>query len=51
MIATARQMKNPYQMFIIPLTLWSGFQLAFLFADFTAVKKQLIYTLAFKYLK
>jgi hypothetical protein len=30
-------MRNPYQLLIIPLTLWSGFEQAFLTAEFTAV--------------
>jgi hypothetical protein len=37
LIATFKQMKNPYQILIIPLTIWSGFEQAFLGADFTAV--------------
>lgn len=34
-IATFRHLKNPYQLLIIPLTMWSGFEQAFLSADFT----------------
>jgi len=30
-------MRNPYQLLIVPLTLWSGFEQAFLTAEFTAV--------------
>ena len=37
LIATFRHMRNPYQMLIAPLTIWSGFEQAFLQADFTAV--------------
>ncbi len=33
--STLKQMKNPYQILIIPLTLWLGFSLAFIGADFT----------------
>lgn len=36
LVATFQHMKNPYQMLIIPLTLWSGFEQAFIGADFTA---------------
>ncbi|KAI9554119.1 hypothetical protein GHT06_019391 [Daphnia sinensis] len=36
LLATFQHMKNPYQLLIIPLTLWSGFEQAFLTADFTA---------------
>lgn len=32
-------MRKPYQMMIIPLTLWSGFEQAFIGADFTAVSR------------
>lgn len=37
LVATVQQMKNPYQVLLIPLTLWSGFEQAFLTADFTEV--------------
>jgi len=36
LIATFRHMKNPYQLLLIPLTLWSGIEHGFLGADFTA---------------
>ena len=36
-LATFEHMKNHYQLLIIPLTLWSGFEQAFLTAEFTAV--------------
>lgn len=36
-VATFQQMKNPYQIILIPLTLWCGFEQAFLTADFTEV--------------
>lgn len=36
LVATFKHMQNPYQMLIIPLTLWSGFEQAFIGADFTA---------------
>lgn len=37
LIATFRQMRNPYQILIIPLTMWIGFGIAFILADFSAV--------------
>ncbi len=37
LIATFNQLKDPYQLLIIPLTLWAGFDRAFLSADFTYV--------------
>ncbi len=37
LVATFKHMANPYQLLIIPLTLWSGFEQAFFGADFTAV--------------
>lgn len=36
LLATFQHMKNPYQILIIPLTLWSGFEQAFLAAEFTS---------------
>lgn len=35
LITTLKHLKNKYQLLIIPLTLWSGFEQAFLSADFT----------------
>lgn len=35
LISTVKQMKNKNQLLIIPLTLWLGFSLAFIGADFT----------------
>ena len=43
LLATCKQMKNPYQILIIPLTMWSGFEQTFLGADFTAVRSTLQY--------
>lgn len=37
LIATFTQAKNPYQILIIPLTMFTGFSLAFISAEFTAV--------------
>lgn len=37
LIATFKQMMNPYQLLIIPLTLWSGLEMAYWTADFTYV--------------
>lgn len=34
-VATFKQMKNPYQLILIPLTFWCGFEQAFLTADYT----------------
>ncbi len=42
LIATFRQAKKPYQILIIPLTMWSGIGRAFLAADFTAVSTNII---------
>lgn len=35
LISTVTQMKDKYQLLIIPLTLWMGFSLAFMGADYT----------------
>lgn len=37
LIDTFQQMKNPYQLLIIPLTIWTGSSMAFGLADFTYV--------------
>ena len=37
LIATFSHMKNTYQILLIPLTLFTGIQSAFLTADFTEV--------------
>ena len=37
LLATFVHLKNPYQMLIVPLTLWSGFEQGFMTADFTKV--------------
>ncbi len=37
LIATFRHLKNPFQILLIPLTMWSGFEQGFFGADFTAV--------------
>lgn len=36
LIATFKHMKKPYQLLIIPLTIWSGVEQGFFFSDFTA---------------
>ena len=36
LVATFKHMKKPYQMFIIPLTIWSGLEQGFFAADYTA---------------
>ncbi len=38
LIATFRQLKNPNQILLIPMTLWTGFEHAFRTADFTYVR-------------
>lgn len=35
--ATFNQLRHPYQLLIVPLTIWSGVEQAFLGADYTAV--------------
>ncbi len=37
LIATFRHLRNPFQLLLIPLTMWSGFEQGFFGADFTAV--------------
>ena len=37
LVITVKHIPNKYQLLIIPLTLWSGFEQAFLGADFTRV--------------
>ena len=37
LVATFKHMRKPYQLLIIPLTLWSGVEQGFFLADFTAV--------------
>jgi len=37
MSATFRQMAKPYQILIIPLTVWSGMEQGFFGAEYTAV--------------
>ncbi|XP_071534487.1 UNC93-like protein isoform X2 [Panulirus ornatus] len=34
--ATLNHVRHPYQMLLIPLTMWSGFEMQFLFSDYTA---------------
>ena len=38
LVATIRHMKEPRQLLIIPLTLWSGIEQGFFGSDFTAVR-------------
>ncbi|XP_043202638.1 UNC93-like protein [Amphibalanus amphitrite] len=35
LLATFTHMKKPYQLLVIPLTMWSGFEQAFIMADFS----------------
>ena len=37
LLATFVHLKNPYQVLIVPLTMWSGFEQGFITADFTKV--------------
>jgi hypothetical protein len=37
LVGTIKHLKKPYQLLIIPLTLWLGFVQAFIGADFTKV--------------
>jgi len=37
LMATFRQLRNPIQVLLIPITMWSGFEQGFFVADFTAV--------------
>ena len=37
LIASFNHMRHPYQLLVIPLTMWSGVEQAFLSADYTAV--------------
>jgi CDP-diacylglycerol pyrophosphatase len=37
LVATIRQMKEPRQLLLIPLTMWSGIEQGFFGSDFTAV--------------
>ena len=53
-MATFTQAKNPYQILIIPLTVFSGLTIAFLSAEFTAVschflKRKIIFFLHFEF--
>lgn len=38
LVNTLRHLRNKNQLLIIPLTMWSGFEQAFISADFTRVK-------------
>ena len=38
LISTLKHLKNKRQLLIIPLTLWSGFEQAYISADFTKVQ-------------
>lgn len=53
LISTITQMKEKYQLLIIPITLWMGFSLAFIGADFTksfvACSKGIIHILYYLY--
>lgn len=43
LIATFKHMTKPIQIFIIPLTIWSGMEQGFFFSDYTAVSPLLMY--------
>ena len=38
-VATFLHLKKPYQLLILPLTIWSGMEQGFFFSDYTAVSK------------
>ena len=38
LLATLTHLKKPYQLLVIPLTMWSGFEQAFIMADFSKVR-------------
>jgi hypothetical protein len=40
--ATFRHMKKPYQLLIIPLTIWSGLEQGFFGSDFYAVRVNVV---------
>lgn len=40
LIASFNHMRHPYQLLVIPLTMWSGVEQAFLSADYTAVSNR-----------
>lgn len=42
LINTLRHLKNKKQLLIIPLTMWSGFEQAFISADFTRVNFKIL---------
>ena len=45
LLATFVQMAKPYQILIFPLTVWSGFEQAFITAEYTQVKKNILASL------
>ena len=47
LVQTLKHLLKPYQLLIIPLTLWLGFVQAFIGADFTKVRFFLFYVLLF----
>ena len=38
LVSTAKHMRNVDQLLIIPMTIWSGLELTFIFAQFTQVR-------------
>ena len=40
LIATFMHLRKPYQILIVPLTVWSGMEQGFFFSDFTAVRSE-----------
>lgn len=40
LVATFKHMRHPYQLLIIPLTIWSGVEQGFFQSDYTAVSTQ-----------
>ena len=41
LVATFQHLKKPYQVLIIPLTMWSGVEQGFFGSDFTAVRTKI----------
>ncbi len=44
LISTIKHMRNINQLLLIPMTIWSGLELTFLFAQFTQVSARIFLT-------
>lgn len=49
LISTIKHMKNINQLFLIPLTIWSGLEQSFLGAQFTKVKTKVLLNILIKF--